>query len=84
MSDSPEAAFTLRQSLDTVGALFGPLQAAALMLLWASEVRAVFRVAVSPAMLGVSLLHFGVCEPDRYFRARRTDPIRYVNLGLLS
>ncbi len=36
------AAFGLRQSLDTVGALVGPLLAVALMLLWADDFRAVF------------------------------------------
>ena len=40
------AAFGLRQSLDTVGAMIGPLLAVGLMLLWANDFRAVFWVAV--------------------------------------
>ena len=44
------AAFGLRQALDTVGAFLGPLLAMALMLLWANDFRAVFWVAVIPAL----------------------------------
>ena len=68
------AAFGLRQSLDTVGAFLGPLLAIALMLLWANDFRAVFWVAVIPAVLSVALLLFGVHEPDRPARPRRTNP----------
>lgn len=57
------AAFGLRQSLDTVGAFAGPLLAVGLMLLWANDVRAVFAVAVVPAVLSVLLLAVGVREP---------------------
>src|SRR3954470_6917190 len=42
-------AFGLRQALDTVGALLAPLAAIALMALFASNIRAVFWVAVIPA-----------------------------------
>jgi MFS family permease len=59
------AAFGLRQALDTVGALLGPLLAFALMALWAGDVRAVFWVAVIPGGLAVALLAFGVREPER-------------------
>ncbi|HEX3060566.1 MAG TPA: MFS transporter, partial [Usitatibacter sp.] len=45
------AAFGLRQSLDTVGAFAGPLLAMALMLAWHDDFRAVFWVAVIPAIL---------------------------------
>ena len=48
------AAFGLRQSLDTVGAIVGPLLAMALMLAWNDDFRAVFWVAVVPAMLSSS------------------------------
>ena len=40
------AAFGLRQSLDTVGAILGSLLAVGLMLLWANDFRAVLWVAV--------------------------------------
>jgi len=49
------AAFGLRQSLDTVGAFAGPLLAMALMLAWNDDFRAVFWVAVVPAMLSFLL-----------------------------
>ncbi|MEJ6001128.1 MFS transporter [Paucibacter soli] len=59
------AAFGLRQSLDTVGAFAGPLLGVGLMLLWANDFRAVFWVAVIPAVLAVLLLALGVREPAR-------------------
>jgi MFS family permease len=59
------AAFGLRQSLDTVGAFLGPLLGVGLMLLWANDFRAVFWVAVVPAVLAVALLWLGLKEPAR-------------------
>lgn len=59
------AAFGLRQSLDTVGAFAGPLLAIALMLVWANDFRAVFAVAVVPAVLSVLVLVVWVREPPR-------------------
>ena len=57
------AAFGLRQSLDTVGAFAGPLLAMALMLAWNDDFRAVFWVAVVPAVLSFLLVAFAVKEP---------------------
>jgi MFS family permease len=57
------AAFGLRQSLDTIGAVAGPLAAMALMLAWNDDFRAVFWVAVVPAVLAFALVVFGVREP---------------------
>jgi predicted MFS family arabinose efflux permease len=65
------AAFGLRQSLDTVGAFLGPLLATALMLLWANDFRAVFWVAVIPAVLSVAVLVIGVREPTAAGRSKR-------------
>jgi MFS family permease len=70
------AAFGLRQALDTVGAFTGPLLAIALMLLWANDFRAVFWVAVIPALASVALLAFGVREPERAPGQPRVNPIR--------
>jgi len=78
------AAFGLRQSLDTVGALLGPLLAFGLMVLWANDFRAVFWVAVIPGMIAVALLLFGVREPERSLGEKRTNPIRRDNLKRLS
>ncbi|MEZ5728453.1 MAG: MFS transporter [Burkholderiaceae bacterium] len=57
------AAFGLRQALDTVGAVAGPLLAVALMSAWADDFRAVFAVAIVPGVLAVVLLVLGVREP---------------------
>lgn len=78
------AAFGLRQSLDTVGAFLGPLIAVGLMLLWSNDFRAVFTVAVIPALLCVLMLLFGVREPQRDKTPRRRNPIRRENLVRLG
>ncbi|MDB5883321.1 MAG: major facilitator superfamily transporter [Ramlibacter sp.] len=78
------AAFGLRQALDTVGAFLGPLLAIGLMLLWANDFRAVFWVAVIPALLSVALLVFGVREPARTGATASGNPIRRENLRRLG
>ncbi|MBK9363885.1 MAG: MFS transporter [Rubrivivax sp.] len=78
------AAFGLRQSLDTVGAFLGPLLATALMLLWANDLRAVFWVAVIPAVLAVLLLVVGVREPPRPPGVKPVNPIRREALRRLG
>ena len=60
------AAFGLRQSLDTVGALIAPLAAVGLMVLFAGDVRAVFWIAVIPAVAAVVVLALCVREPARH------------------
>ena len=57
------AAFGLRQSLDTIGAVAGPLLAMAFMLAWHDDFRAVFWVAVVPAILSFLLVVLAVREP---------------------
>jgi MFS family permease len=78
------AAFGLRQALDTVGALLGPLLAVGLMLLWANDFRAVFWVAVIPGMLAVMLLIIGIKEPANLGIGKKTNPITLKNLKSLS
>jgi MFS family permease len=78
------AAFGLRQSLDTVGAVLGPLLAVGLMLLWADDFRAVFWVAVIPGLMAVMLLYVGLREPERQQGEHRTNPIRRENLTRLG
>ena len=82
--DMRGAAFGLRQALDTIGAFLGPMLAVAFMLLWANDVRAVFWVAVIPAVLCVALLAWGVPEPERAPGAPRTNPIVRANLRRLD
>jgi MFS family permease len=55
-SEGRGAAYGLRQALDSVGAVLGPLAAVGLMLLLASEVRAVLWLAVIPALVSVVIL----------------------------
>ncbi|MFZ5671647.1 MAG: MFS transporter [Pseudomonadota bacterium] len=59
------AAFGLRQSLDTLGAFIGPLLAIGVMWLTADDFRAVFWIAVIPALLSAGLIIVAVREPER-------------------
>jgi len=56
------ASYGLRQSLDTVGAVLGPILALTLMALLANDIRAVFWFAIIPAGLAVALLWLGIRE----------------------
>jgi MFS family permease len=76
-------AFGLRQSLDTAGAFAGPLIAIGLMALFASDMRAVFWVAVVPAVAAVLLVLLGVDDraaPPEEARA----PLRLADLKALD
>jgi MFS family permease len=57
------SAYGLRQALDSVGAVVGPLAAIGLMLLLASDVRSVLWWAVVPAIAAVVVLVLFVKEP---------------------
>jgi MFS family permease len=70
------AAYGLRQSLDSLGALFGPLLALILMAVLAEHIRAVLWVAVLPAFIAVALLVLGVQEPDVPRATGRTARLR--------
>ncbi len=59
------AAYGLRQALDSVGALIGPLLAVVLMAWFANDIRSAMWVAVLPAFLTVALLLAFVREPER-------------------
>ncbi len=58
------AAYGLRQALDSVGAVLGPLLALVLMAVFAGDIAAVMWVAVVPAVVTVALLVVVVREPD--------------------
>lgn len=58
------AAFGLRQSLDSLGALIGPALAVVLMIAFANDIRTVLWIAVAPAFVCVVLLVLGVKEPE--------------------
>ena len=63
-ADVRGAAFGLRQALDSVGAIAGPLFAVILIAAFAGHFRSVFWIAVLPALACVALLVFGVKEPE--------------------
>ena len=58
-------AYGLRQSLDTAGAVLGPLIGIALMTLLNDNIRLTFWFAVLPALAAVIILVLFVHEPDR-------------------
>lgn len=78
-------AFGLRQALDTAGAFTGPLLAIALMILFAGDIRAVFWVAVIPAVLAVACVVLGVEERDpSSAKSSARPPVRVRDLGEFS
>jgi MFS family permease len=68
------AAYGLRQALDTLGAVAGPLLAIAAMLWFAGDFRTVFWLATVPAFASVMLLVFGVREPPTSSAKRESEP----------
>jgi MFS family permease len=64
------AAYGLRQSLDSVGAVVGPLSAFIFMGLFKNDIRSVLWIAVIPAVIAVALLVLGIAEPDGLGRGR--------------
>ena len=78
------AAFGLRQSMDTVGAVLGPLLAVALLWLLADDIRAVLWVAVVPGVIAVLLLATTVREPPDLARRAARLPITREGLSRLG
>lgn len=75
-------AFGLRQTLDTIGALVGPLIAFALMLAYANDFRLVFWVAVIPALASVAMVLVGVGD-SRSTKAAQA-PLKLIELRALD
>src|SRR3954464_11931505 len=67
-------AFGLRQALDTAGALLAPLAAIALMWWLASDIRAVFWIAVLPAALSFLLAWLALREPEQHLAPLKKAP----------
>jgi MFS family permease len=79
------AAFGLRQSLDTIGALVGPLVALGLMELLDRRFSVVFLLATIPAALSVLALVFGVRDADALRSVGAAAfPLRWQQLGQLE
>ena len=70
------ASFGLRQSLDTLGALLGPLLAIVFMWAFSNDFTLVFWIAVIPAFVAVGLIIVAVKEP------KREAPLRKVRMPL--
>jgi MFS family permease len=64
-ADLRGASYGLRQSLDTIGAVLGPLAAVVLMLVLADNFTAVFWIAVIPAFASFAVIVLWVSDPDR-------------------
>lgn len=83
--ESRGSAFGLRQALDTVGAVIGPLLAVGLMLLFANQFRIIFWRAAIPGVLSVMLLIFGVKEPRTPVPCeKRINPLSRNHLSRLD
>jgi MFS family permease len=67
-------AFGLRQALDTAGALLAPLVAIGLMAWLASDIRAVFWIAVIPAGLSFLLAWLALREPEQHLAPPKKSP----------
>lgn len=74
------AAYGIRQALDTVGAVLGPLIAVGLMLAYAGDIRSVFMWAIVPAVAAVAIAVFGVREPPRKADAMQRAPLRFADI----
>ncbi len=81
--DRRGAAFGLRQSLDTIGAVLGPAAAIGLMLLFNNDIRTVLWFAVIPAVISVTVLVFGVKEQASSPQDARV-PLRLSEVKLLG
>ncbi len=76
--------FGLRQSLDTIGAILGPLLAIGGMLLFSGNIRNALWLAFIPAVIAVVILALGVKEPPAH-RPEQTDvKIQIRNISQLG
>jgi len=76
------AAYGLRQALDSLGALLGPLLAMALLLWFTPDLRSAMWIAVVPALIAVALLFFTVHETT-HEAGSVSSPIRLSDAGRL-
>jgi len=67
-------AFGLRQALDTAGALLAPLAAIGLMAWLASDIRAVYWIAIIPAAISFLLAWLALREPEHHGAPLKKSP----------
>jgi MFS family permease len=72
------AAYGLRQALDSMGALIGPMLAVTLMIWLANDIRTVMWVAVLPAFIAVAVLLIYVREPEQA-RRQTKPPLKFAD-----
>jgi MFS family permease len=78
------ASFGLRQSMDTVGAVLGPLLAVYLLWLTTNNIKLVLWVAVIPGLIAVLLLFTAVPEPGNPNQKPARMPISREGLAQLG
>lgn len=77
-------AYGVRQGMDTIGAVMGPLAAIGLMLALSGDIRHVLAFAVLPAIVAVILLVLGVEDVRPPARREAAVPIRLSEAGALG
>lgn len=77
-------AYGVRQGMDTLGAVLGPLAAIGLMLALAGDIRHVLAFAVLPAIVAVMLLVLGVEDVRPPAKRTAAIPIRWSEAGALG
>ncbi|WP_298610174.1 MFS transporter [uncultured Thiothrix sp.] len=77
------AAYGLRQSLDTVGAFAGPLLAILMLYFYAHDLRLVMWVAVIPAAICVALIIWGIQEPAQWSATKTKPRLHWADAKLL-
>jgi MFS family permease len=83
-STAPEirgAVFGFHRSMDTFGAVCGPLIAVGLMAVFAANYRLIFLISFIPALLGVLVLQFFVAEVKPKTEARPKITLAFDNFG---
>jgi MFS family permease len=75
------AVFGFHRSLDTFGAVCGPLIAVGLMAIFAANYRLIFLISFLPALLGVLVLQFFVTEVKPKTEAKPKITLAFDNFG---
>ncbi len=78
------ASFGLRETLDGIGELLGPLLAFILLAIWANNFQIIFWVAAIPAVLAVILLVCGLKEPESPHIKATENPLKIKQLKKLG
>ncbi len=78
------ASFGVRQTLDKIGAVIGPLLAVFLMWYLASDYRMIFWIAVIPCAIGVLIVIFMVHDAPKKAGAPPVKKLRLIEMGRLG